>query len=121
MASVFILDNDRDIREMLCAVYAMSGVHECITTASVDAMVNDPDSVLHTDLAVLDMNLGPGQPSGSDACRWLREHRYRGKIAFLTGHGRAHPLVLEAERQGARIFEKPVDIEVLTQLIRSVQ
>ncbi len=118
MASVFILDNDRDTREMLCAVYEISGVRSCVTAPSVEAMKGEENSVLNTNLAVLDMNLGPGQPSGTDAYRWLMDHHYQGKVVILTGHGISHPLVKDAARCGVPVLEKPVDIDTLMELLR---
>jgi FixJ family two-component response regulator len=73
---------------------------------------------LACDSAILDINLGPGQPSGIDAYKWLRNNGYRGRIAFLTGHAGTHPLVIEATRIGdAEIFSKPVDPDQIQTIV----
>jgi DNA-binding response OmpR family regulator len=61
------------------------------------------------DLAILDINLGAGSPSGLAGYRWLREHEFAGRVVFLTGHARSHPLVAEASEIGdAVVYEKPM-------------
>jgi FixJ family two-component response regulator len=69
-------------------------------------------------LAILDINLGEGQPSGLDAYHWLRESGFEGKIVFLTGHARSHPLVSQARQAGkVVILEKPTTMERLLSML----
>jgi FixJ family two-component response regulator len=68
--------------------------------------------------AILDVNLGPGRRSGIDAYAWLRQKGYTGRIAFLTGHARDHPLVVQAHRVGkVEIFTKPIDPDQMRSLV----
>jgi FixJ family two-component response regulator len=68
------------------------------------------EEALKCEVAILDINLGPNQPSGIEAYAWLRQKGYTGRIVFLTGHASNHPLVIEASRIGdAEVFSKPVE------------
>jgi FixJ family two-component response regulator len=74
--------------------------------------------VLRTGLAILDVNLGPGEPSGVDIYRWLRGKDYHGKIVFLSGHARTDPQVEEAARiSGVDFFQKPLAFDEIEALI----
>ena len=53
-----------------------------------------------------------------DAYRWLRACGFAGRIAFLTGHARSHPLVEQAHRLGdALVHEKPISAETLRSML----
>jgi len=74
--------------------------------------------VLRTDLAILDVNLGPGEPSGIEIYRWLKGQNYRGKIVFLSGHTRTDPQVVEATRiSGVDFLQKPLAFGQIEALI----
>jgi FixJ family two-component response regulator len=76
------------------------------------------DAALGCAVALLDVNLGARQPSGLDAYRWLRDHEYRGRVCFLTGHARSHPLVGQALAMGgAHLVEKPITSDRLCELV----
>lgn len=104
-----MLEDDTDLREGLCDLLVLMGASSCSGLATFRELVELGDRALETDVAFLDVNLGPDQPSGVDAYLWLQERGYRGEIVLLTGHGRAHPLVRAAERLGVRVLEKPLD------------
>ena len=116
---VFLLEDDDDLRESMSELLARGAGAECVGLRSVEDLREQEAEVLRTDLAVLDINLGPGQPSGIDAYHWLKEQRYRGRIVFMTGHATRHPLV-EAARQlhGAVVLAKPVSFQRLIALAR---
>jgi ActR/RegA family two-component response regulator len=93
---------------------------ECLTASSCEALEELGGRALVCKVALLDINLGEGKPSGIDAYRWLLRNRFGGRIAFLTGHARRHPLVEEANRLGTvRIFTKPAPIETLLEFIEA--
>jgi FixJ family two-component response regulator len=117
MTNVIVLDDDQDIRVMLCEIFRLLGAKSCSEFGSVEELKEQPDVSVGSDLAILDVNLGAGVPSGTDACQWLLEHGYRGKIVFLTGHAKTHPMVKKAAQTGAQVLEKPTSVGVLADLL----
>jgi response regulator of citrate/malate metabolism len=119
MGAVLLVDDSSDlcqVFELLCQ--SLPGV-ECISVASMSAVQEKSVQVLRTGLAILDVNLGPGEPNGVEIYRWLRGQNYRGKIVFLSGHARTDPLVSEAVRiSGVDFFQKPLDFGQIETLIR---
>lgn len=108
---VLFLDDDNDLREVVVELTRASDVN-CEAVASVVEMQAAVQRSREAfELAILDINLGPGQPSGVDAYRWLLQQGFTGRIAFLTGHAHSHPLVAEALRVGdAVVHEKPMTV-----------
>ena len=116
---VLVLEDDDDLRSLLCDLLVGSGAKACVSAGSFDAMVRQKEQVLGCALALLDVNLGARAPSGLDAYHWLRENGFAGRIVFLTGHARYHPLVRQArELTHAQVLAKPVDAKVLMALVR---
>jgi DNA-binding response OmpR family regulator len=118
---VLVLEDDDDLRTLLCDILVASGAKACVSAASFEAMTRQKEQVLGCELALLDVNLGSRVPSGLDAYHWLREHGFAGRIVFLTGHARSHPLVRQAhELTQVRVLSKPVDTKVLMALVRDI-
>ncbi len=116
---VLVLEDDDNLRFLLCDLLVASGAKACVSVGSFEELVSQQEQVLGCALALLDVNLGGGVPSGLDAYHWLKEHRFTGRIVFLTGHARSHPLVRQArELTGAQVLSKPVDAKVLMALVR---
>ena len=109
---ILFLDDDKDLREVVVALMALSKA-ECDAVASVAELKELVGRVgVAYDLAILDINLGADRPSGLDAYRWLRARGFKGRVAFLTGHARSHPLVQQACQLGdAMVHDKPVSFE----------
>ncbi|HEY0253540.1 MAG TPA: response regulator, partial [Kofleriaceae bacterium] len=101
------MDDDEDLLQMLENLFSRAKVpHVC---ASSLAEVKALGDVLPTlDTALLDINLGVGQPSGVDIAHWLRENGYAPRIIFITGHAPDHPLVKRAAGESGRVLEKPI-------------
>ncbi|MDY7226313.1 response regulator [Hyalangium sp. s54d21] len=119
MQRVLVLEDDDDLRFLLCDLLVASGAKACVSVDSFEAMVLRKEQVLECGLALLDVNLGGGVPSGLDAYHWLKEHGFTGGIVFLTGHARSHPLVRQArELTGARVLSKPVNAKELMALVK---
>jgi DNA-binding response OmpR family regulator len=115
---VLVLEDDDDLRGLLCDLLVGCGVTACVSARSFDAMVGQQDQVLGCELALLDVNLGSGARSGLDAYHWLREHGFGGRIVFLTGHARSHPLVRQAhELMHVQVLSKPVNAKELMALV----
>lgn len=120
LPGVVFLDDDKDLRDLFVDVVALFAERDCLTVGSVEELVQQRKRVLAAELAILDINLGPGAPSGLDAYRWLREQGFGGQIVFLTGHAATHPLVAEARRIGdVRVFEKPLPVPMIARLLQS--
>jgi len=116
---VALLEDDEDLRAPLAELLGMSADAVCVGAGSVARLRERSAEVLNTHIALLDINLGPGEPSGIDAYRWLHENQYSGRIVFLTGHASGHPLVDEARRvAGAVLLTKPVPFAELAALVR---
>ncbi len=120
MSRVIVLEDDEDLRSMLCQFFKVGGAERCLGVGSVAELQANEAAVLGCTLAILDVNLGPDMPSGLDAFRWLKERAFAGEIIFLTGHGRSHPLVKAAyELPNVRVLEKPIEPKVLRQLAKT--
>jgi FixJ family two-component response regulator len=116
--TVMLLDDDTDMRQALGELIAMLTGGRCLALASVAEMMQRRDDALACTLAILDINLGRGQPSGLDAYDWLQRERFAGRIAFLTGHAQHHPLVARAAALGnARVYAKPLDTPELCEML----
>lgn len=115
---VLVVEDDADLACLLCNVFETLGAQSCQAVRSLTELQNASDRALEADLVVLDINLGAGCPSGVDAWRWLREGRYRGRVAFLTAHAASNPLVKSvAEQAEAPVLSKPVSMQTLAGLL----
>ena len=112
-----LLDDDADLLEILAELLEERQCH-CLLARSVSELKALGPQVLAADVAVLDINLGSGQPSGLDAYDWLESQDFAGRLFFLTGHAHAHPLVARAERlRGTQVLDKPLDDQMLLDTI----
>jgi FixJ family two-component response regulator len=112
-----LLDDDADLLEALADLLQTRNCRSIIAR-SVDELQAHAREVLEADVAVLDINLGPGLPTGLDAYDWLLAQGFRGRILFLTGHAHAHPLVARAEKlRRAEVLDKPMDGGLLLERI----
>lgn len=117
MRRVLLLEDDDDLRAVMCDLVRIACHAECVDVASFGALLERREEALQCDTALLDVNLGPNEPTGIDAYRFLRERGFRGSMYFLTGHARTHPLVEQArDLAGVQVLEKPVGVDVLQQL-----
>jgi CheY-like chemotaxis protein len=114
--AVLVVEDDDELRKMLCDVFTAIGASECHAFDSV-ASLQSSTRALDTSVAILDVNLGQGNPTGVEAYQWLRTRGYQGQIIFLTGHARSYPPVQQAEKlEAAQVLQKPIDLETLRQL-----
>jgi DNA-binding NtrC family response regulator len=118
--SVLVLDDDQDLREVLGDLLALLGAG-CVKARSVADLRSQREAALRSSVAILDVNLGADVPSGLDAYRWLRDEGFAGKVLFLTGHARGHPLVARARESGVEVREKPIDIGDVKNLLAGAQ
>jgi DNA-binding NtrC family response regulator len=116
--SILVLDDDESLREILGICLEASG--RCIvqTMASFQELERCFHDFGNVIAVVLDINLGPGDPTGIDAYHWLRSRGFSGRVIFLTGHAASHPLVREAQLIGdAVVLQKPTGIDHLESAI----
>jgi FixJ family two-component response regulator len=114
--TIILLDDNRDMLESLREVVELVSGRECLVATSYAELVQLGDRALACATAVLDINLRPGEPNGIDAYEWLKRSGFQGKIVFLTGHAREHPLVAQACELGrTEVIQKPASVEQLMQ------
>lgn len=112
LVQVLLLEDDKALRMVLRYYLEESGWFTVIDVGSLFELEAKVGELSAVHAAVLDINLGPGEPSGIDAYRWLRAHRFAGRVIFLTGHARNHPIVKEAHAiRDAIVLEKPAGIQ----------
>ena len=114
---LYVEDND-DLRELVTELVTVVFKRRCVAVGSYEELVVLGQHGLGCSVAILDINLGSNRRSGLDAYAWLRANGYTGRIVFLTGHARTHPLVVEAQRIGdAQIFSKPIEPDRLRSIV----
>jgi FixJ family two-component response regulator len=114
---VLIVDDDEDLRETLGDV--LTSLNTCsIKAGSLRDVEHRSVDLATCFLALLDINLGPNQPSGLDVCAWLIAHDFAGHIVFMTGHAAGYPLVADARSmRGVAILQKPIDLGIIEGMI----
>jgi len=115
---VLLLDDDADLRFALSEFVGMLCGRQCLTFGSYEDMLAAAEAVLRCSVALLDVNLGVGQPTGIDAYRWLVGQAFSGRLYFFTGHARVHPLLVEIEKLGGvQVLSKPLDADKLMEVL----
>jgi FixJ family two-component response regulator len=118
MRTVLFVDDSSDLCQVIELMCESLPEVECMCVTSMSEVLERAAQVLQTRLAILDVNLGPGEPSGVDIYHWLRGRNYDGKIVFLSGHARTDPQVEEAARiSGVDFFQKPLAFDQIEALI----
>lgn len=118
MLRVLVLEDDADLRSILCELLSLSGADVGVSAGSLEELRRERAAALGCGLALLDINLGAGVPSGLDVYRWLRDNGFSGRTVFLTGHARSHPLVREAlELKNVQVLSKPIEAGALLALV----
>ena len=118
VGKVLIVEDDKDLASTYNQVFALFSDCKVVIAESLSVVEARREEALSCSVAILDINLGEGEPSGIDVYIWLRRSGFLGSVFFMTGHGRSHPLVAQAVAIGeATVLEKPFDIERLIQLI----
>jgi FixJ family two-component response regulator len=112
-ASVVLLDDNQDLRELMRDILESALNVECTCFPSVGEFQKHPGEALNAKVAILDINLGQDVPNGIDAFNWLMEQGFRGKVLFFTGHARTYLQYALGESNGAEILEKPVEVDKL--------
>lgn len=121
-ATILVMDDDIDLLDVLKETLITLGkIDQVITATSLSAVQEQKEKILQCQLAILDMNLGAGRPSGIDVAEWLRANNFKGKIVFLTGHAVSDPEVLAATKMpDTKVVAKPIGLKQLLSFIEGV-
>ncbi len=115
---MLLLDDDDDLLQSMAELVEQLGGRRVLKAHSVAELMEMGDAALASEVAIMDINLGPRAPNGIDALRWLVERNYSGRIVFLTGHAAGFPLVEEARRmRGVQVVSKPIGCQRLLGLL----
>lgn len=118
MGGVLLIDDDEDLLAAMGDLIAALGAAPVVALRSLAELVDAAPRALRCELAIVDVNLGAGVPTGLDVYEWLRARSFAGRVAFLTGHAINHPLVRRACRLGAaRLYQKPIELRDLVELL----
>ena len=118
MEAVLFVDDDEDLREVMSDILHTFSVRRVVTAGSLQEVIAQRDASLACDLAILDINLGVGQPTGVNVYEWLQGEGFAGGVIFLTGHAAADPRVQQAASvTGSVIASKPISIAVVRELL----
>ncbi len=118
--NILFLDDSEDLREVVALLLQSNLGEKCLCVESVDELKTVAKQALNCRLIILDINLGSDKPTGLDAYDWLRKIGFKGKINFLTGHARAHPLVIKASEKGAGVWSKPFSTDEFCQSVAEI-
>jgi DNA-binding NtrC family response regulator len=108
-AKVVFLDDSEDLRHLLTILLKTRLGLDCLTLSRFQQMDDHLVEILCCETAILDINLGAGEPSGLEAYKWLKERGFKGQIIFLTGHANSDPEVLKVASLDVVLLEKPLD------------
>ncbi|MCL2725390.1 MAG: response regulator [Polyangiaceae bacterium] len=116
MGPVLVVDDDADLVDVMTIFLEDAGIL-CLPAHSLAEVEAYGVRVLGSPFALLDVNLGQGQPSGLDVAAYLRSMDFQGHIVFITGHAQDHPLVRQALGPRGLVLSKPVDTKALLKII----
>jgi FixJ family two-component response regulator len=114
--AVLVVDDDVDLVEIMRFLLEDAGV-TCHSARSLGEVKALGARVAECGLALVDVDLGAGQPTGIDVSKWLEAHGFAGHIVFLTGHADDHPTLRRAIGSGGTVLSKPVETDVLLALL----
>ena len=117
---MLFVDDDEDLRVVMLVALSGFGVRRVVTAASLREVQARRDEVVACQLAILDINLGSGEPTGVQIHEWLQREGFAGRTIFLTGHASNDPRVRDAASlAGTQIISKPLPIAALRELVES--
>jgi ActR/RegA family two-component response regulator len=122
LGGVLLLDDDDDLLATLGELITLMTGRRCVQAHSLEEIIAQRADALACGDAILDINLGRGRASGLDVYAWLRQQHFGGRIFFLTGHARSHPLVVRARAlDGVEVHQKPIGSDELRGMLEGVR
>ncbi|MEM1274068.1 MAG: sigma-54 dependent transcriptional regulator [Pseudomonadota bacterium] len=116
MADILVVDDERDIRELICDILEDEGYSTAMAGTSDEAM-----AALNTEppgLMVLDIWLKDSNMDGIDILKHTKRDNPDVPVVIISGHGNIE-IAVAAIKQGAYDFiEKPFNIDQLMVVIR---
>ena len=118
LETVLLVDDDEDLRAAMHEVLQELGVRQLVEAGSLRDVKNHRDDALACQLALVDINLGYGEPTGIDVFEWCEREGFAGRVVFVTGHGSQDPRVQQAASlAGAEIVSKPLSMDKLRDVL----
>lgn len=118
LETVLLVDDDEDLRAAMEEVLHRLGVRRLIEAGSLRDVEDQREAALSCQLALVDINLGYGEPTGINVYEWLEREGFAGRVVFLTGHGSQDPRVRRAATlAGSQIASKPLTTAKLRDMI----
>jgi DNA-binding NtrC family response regulator len=115
---VLLIEDDEDLRAAMEEALHQLGVRRLVEAGSLRDVEDHREDALACQLALVDINLGYGKPSGIDVYEWFEREGFAGRVVFLTGHGSQDPRVQRAASlAGAEIVSKPLSTAQLRDMI----
>jgi two-component system nitrogen regulation response regulator NtrX len=116
MSDILIVDDERDIRELISEILIDEGYSTRLSSNSADCLsqvANDPPSLL-----ILDIWLKDSKMDGIDILKKVKVDYPQVPVVIISGHGNIE-IAVSAIKQGAYDFiEKPFNIEQLLVVVR---
>lgn len=118
LETVLVVDDDDDLRAAMQEVLHRLGVRRLIEAGSLRDIEDQREEALACQLALIDINLGYGEPTGIDVFEWLERQGFAGRVVFLTGHGSQDPRVQRAASfAGSQVASKPLSTAKLRDMM----
>ena len=121
LETVLLVDDDEDLRAAMDEVLHRLGVRRLVEAGSLRDVEDQREEALACQLALVDINLGYGEPTGINVFEWLEREGFSGRVVFLTGHGSLDPRVQRAASlAGSQVASKPLTTAKLREMIEGV-
>ena len=122
LETVLLVDDDEDLRAAMDEVLHRLGVRRLVEAGSLRDVEDQREEALACQLALVDINLGYGEPTGINVFEWLEREGFSGRVVFLTGHGSQDPRVQQAATlAGSQVASKPLTTAKLRDMIEGVR
>ncbi len=108
---VLIADDQQEVRQLLARKLQERGKEVRAFASGVALVAHLDQEKAEVELAVLDMDFGPGEPDGIEVLRQLKQRRPELPVIILTGKGSVEAAVLAIQAGAADFIEKDLYVE----------
>lgn len=113
MARVLLVEDEKNLRELIAEALADSGHDPTVAENGVQALRQLEDG--EYDVVISDISM-PDGVSGFDVAEYIRAHNISCQVILVSGHARAQ---LPAMPEHATFLPKPYRIHQLLELVRA--